>query len=58
MTGRCLVEVLKLEEESGVFNDLSIEQLLYACVKAVGVSETKYCLLDTDWSEYITGDIK
>ena len=34
------------------FASLTIEQLLYACVGAVGVKETAYCLHKTEWSEW------
>jgi hypothetical protein len=58
MTENCIKEVLELQEESEIFSDMTIEQLLYACVAAVGVNETQSVLDTTDWAKWCPNAIK
>jgi hypothetical protein len=56
MTKNCIKEVLKLQKNSEVFADLTVEQLLYACVSAVGLGETVAVLSSTPWKKYCPGE--
>ena len=52
MTPDCIEEVDGLQQESETFCDLTVEQLLYACVVAVGLEETRLILEHTNWSKW------
>lgn len=52
MTKNCVKKVLKLQDKCEDFNDLTIEQLLYACVISCGLEDTKTILETTDWKEW------
>jgi len=56
MTKNCIKQVLKLQEDCEVFNDLTVEQLLYACISAVGLDETVAVLATTPWKKYCSGE--
>ena len=42
MTKNCIKQVDDLQQESEVFCDLSVEQLLYAAIKGTSIEEVGY----------------
>lgn len=56
MTKNCIAQVLKLQQDNETFADLTVEQLLYACVAAVGLDETVAVLATTPWKKYCKGE--
>lgn len=56
MTPDCIKKVEGLYAKNEVFEDLSIEQLLYSAIKGTGLSEVKMVLDDTDWSKWLTDE--
>lgn len=53
MTPNCIKNVEKLYQENEVFQDLTIEQLLYSAIKGTGLDEVRRVLHLTDWSEWV-----
>lgn len=45
-------EVMKLQEESELFNDMSVEQLLYACIIGTDFEDVVWNLVLTNWSRH------
>lgn len=56
MTRKCIKQVQKLQQKNGKFNDLSVEQLLYAAIIGSDFEEVKTVLEITDWSKYCAGE--
>jgi hypothetical protein len=52
MTDNCIKKVDALQQESEIFNELSVEQLLYSAVIGAGYDDVKYVLENTDWSKW------
>lgn len=52
MTDKCIKQVDQLQQDSEVFSDLSVEQLLYSAIVGAGIEDVKYVLENTDWSEW------
>lgn len=52
MTPKCIKTIDQLQQDSEAFCDLSIEQLLYACIIGSGLEDTQYVLNHTDWSKW------
>lgn len=53
MTDSCLHSVHDLENESKRFGDMSVEQLLYAAIKATSHEEVASILTHTNWESEI-----
>ena len=52
MTKDCIKDVYKLQQESELFCDLTIEQLLFAAIIGSDFEEVKNVLEITNWSKY------
>jgi len=52
MTKNCIKQVKRLYKESEDFQDLSVEQLLYAAIVGTDYEEVKTVLETTNWSKY------
>jgi len=52
MTPNCVKAVDNLQQESEAFNDLTVEQLLFAAICGAGLNDVKYVLEKTDWAEF------
>lgn len=51
MTPDCIKQVHSLQN-TPEFAQLTIEQLLYACIHGAGFKETAYVMYNTEWSKY------
>lgn len=55
MTPNCIKKVLDLQNECEKFNDLTVEQLLYAAIVGSDLDEVRRVLNSTDWNKWCQG---
>lgn len=52
MTKDCIKKVDDLQQESNIFCDLSVEQLLYSAISGTDYEDVKHVLENTDWTKW------
>jgi len=56
MTKDCIKEVFALQQKCEDFNDLTVEQLLFAAIAGTDFNEVLIVLRSTDWSKWVQGE--